>query len=103
MGVVHHDVCAEHGELVEPDANHDRARPDASVLPNATAGVEGDAHCAALSLTRSAGAVAAPTLAAPLLHAGAPAPQALLVDADAHTAVDVLTVAPKHGPPALPA
>ena len=103
MGLVHHGVCAEHGELVEvvkeaskaPDGHHATGVSSAAVSID-----DGDEHCGASTMTRSAGAVSPPVFThGAVVVAGA---DACVSSRSAPSFTrDFLDVAPKHGPPSL--
>jgi hypothetical protein len=110
MGLVRHDVCAEHGELVEHSAEHFAdARRNAAHADLARAGLHDvrfdrgdgdDDHCLAVTLTQSLAASSPVDLGAHDVRAFV---DVVKVEAPvAHeTARDVLAVAPKQGPPVL--
>ena len=106
MGLVRHDVCAEHGELVEHASSSTRAvHADIRVagLHDVKIDRDGDDddHCLATTLTRSFAAhapVVAPADVA-CVHVVA-AGHARKNDVDA-APLAVLDVAPKQGPPHL--
>lgn len=100
MGVVQHDRCPEHGELIEVRGSLAEPQPGASTsLFAASTSEQHDEHCPL------ANAAAAPVDHAPQPLAvdrpGAQAGAALERADRAHPSVDALDVAPKQGPPDL--
>ena len=102
MGVVHHDVCPEHGELVEGPAS--RVRATHATSPWDVIGVGGiaatgaDDHCVAGAPTRRSVETRIPgfSLGVPARALTASRPVGL----SPRVTRDILAVAPKQGPPA---
>ena len=83
MGVVRHDRCLEHGELVEVRGAPADQEPDtAAAIFVASASEQHDEHC-------------------PLASVGPPARTTVERAHAAYPSVDALDVAPKQGPPKL--
>jgi hypothetical protein len=106
MGLVRHDVCAEHGELVEASAaaRHNAAHPDLARAGLHDVRVDrldsDDDHCLAVTLTQSLATFTSAAL--DVSHASAALDLAhAAVPVDDVVALAVLDVAPKQGPPVL--
>ena len=101
--LVHHEVCAEHGELVHSNESHGHAVTAENEHPGYHADSSGShehEHCGVSAAVRDPGVAAAPP---PLLLDASPSAPAApsVAAASAARSIELLALAPKLPPPSV--